>query len=205
MQPTIQRNCVVWPSAISAVRSASVERALGDEVSAPAGHVLPFPAEGLKPDDLEELKSDLRNLRGGTAFVPSMSQAWGEGKGGAPADWRANRLGADFPREMVELRQAAHDSVLSAAGVPAALFSARSDATGAREALRQFLHSTLQPLAALIAVEARAKLDPAVSFDFSRLMAADIQGKARSAKALVDAGFSLEQAAAMAGFIGADP
>ena len=101
---------------------------------------------------------------------------------------------------MVELRQAAHDSVLSAAGVPAALFSARSDATGAREALRQFLHSTLQPLAALVAVEARAKLDPGVTFDFSRLMAADIQGKARSAKALVDAGFSLEQAAAMAGF-----
>ena len=180
---------------------ANVERALGDEASAPSGHVLPAPLEAMKPDDLTELKSDLRSLKGKTAIVPSMSQSWGEGRSGAPADWKANRLGADPPSVLVDLRQAAHDAVLSAAGVPAALFSARSDATGAREALRQFLHSTLQPIGDLIAFEAQAKLDAPVVFNFDRLFASDLQGRARAFQSLVGGGMDLTQAAALSGLM----
>ena len=44
------------------------------------------------------------------------------------------------------------------------------------------------------------KIHPEVSFSFEKLMASDIQGRARSAKALVDAGFSLDEASRMTGF-----
>ena len=184
----------------TALTLAAVERTLQHEMSAASGWVLPAPTESISPTDLTELKSDLRSLAGRTSLVPSMATGWGDGRSGAPSDWQPKRFGGSPPDVLVQLRDSAHNAVLSACGVPVALFTP-NQATGVREAFRQFLHSTLQPIAELILTEAMEKLSDQISFDFSRLMAADVQGKARSAKALVDAGFSLEQAAAMAGFI----
>ena len=66
---------------------------------------------------------------------------------------------------------------------------------GKREALRQFLHSTLQPFGDMIADEARHKLAAPVRFGFDRLYAADIQGRARAYKSLVDGGMDASKAA----------
>lgn len=178
---------------------AAIESSLTNEAKSPNGWVLPHP-ETLKEGDLNDLKKDLKGLAGRTALVPSMSQNWGEGRAGSPSDWTPKRIGANPPDVMVKLRKETHEALLGAAGVPVALFSG-STAQSVREAFRQFLHATLQPLAALVQFEAQEKLSGDLTFDFSRLMAADIQGKARSAKALVDAGFSLEQSAAMSGFL----
>lgn len=183
---------------------AALEQSLGDEVVAPTGNVLPAPLSSMGESDLADLKRDLKNLKGRTSIVPSMTAGWGDGRSGAPQDWRPNRIGANPPDVLKTLRDSTHDSVLGAMGVPAALFSARSDASAAREALRQFLHSTLQPVADLVLMEIHEKLDPNITLNFDRLMAADLQGKARAAKALVDAGFTMQEAAAMAGFIDRD-
>ena len=51
-----------------------------------------------------------------------------------------------------------------------------------------FLHTTLQPIGELIATEASEKLETTVSFDFARLSAADVQGRARAFQSLVRGG-----------------
>ena len=83
--------------------------------------------------------------------------------GSAPRDdWETKRIGANPPAGEVTLLERAFREVLSACGVPAALFE-RADGTASREAFRRFLHSTLQPLGDLIALELAAKLDSPVT------------------------------------------
>ena len=180
---------------------AACERLLGNECGAASGWVLPAPLESIAPEDLTALKDDLRVLAGRTSIVPSMATSWGEGRSGAPADWQPRRLGADPPDVLVNLRNAGHDAMLGACGIPAAMFAAKTDASGAREALRQFLHTTLQPIGELIATEASEKFETVVSFDFARLSAADIQGRARAFQSLVAGGMEITQAAAASGIL----
>ena len=78
----------------------------------------------------------------------------------------------------------------------------RSDGTLAREEYRRFLHSTIQPVGAVIAGELAAKLDtPELAFDFAALGAADIQGRVRAFQGLVLAGIAVDKAAALTGLV----
>ena len=183
--------------------AANLERSLSDETGASSGAVLPHPSN-LQGDRLEALKTDLARLSGQTALVESMTKGLGEGRAGAPADWQPRRIGAHPPESLIALRADACKAVLALCGVPPSIFDGGSNANAAREGLRQYLHSTITPVAALVAEEAKVKLHPDTSFSFENLMASDLQGKARGCKALVDAGFTLEQAAKMSGFEGGD-
>ena len=181
---------------------AYTERSLGDEMSAPVGRVLPAPLESLKPGDITSLKGDLANLKGKTALVDSMSKSWGEGRSGAPAgDWVSRRIGGEPPQISVELRQSAHEAVLSSVGMSAALFSTSANANAAREAYRQFLFSVLAPIGDMVLAEVRVKMYPSAQFDYRKLMASDLQGRARSFKSLVDGGMSVEDAARVSGVL----
>lgn len=183
--------------------AANLERSLSDETGASSGAVLPHPSN-LTGDRLEALKADLAKLGGKTALVESMQKGLGEGRAGAPDDWKPRRLGAHPPESLIALRSDANKAVLALCGVPPSIFSDGANANASREGLRQYLHSTITPIAALVAVEAKEKLHPETSFSFEALMASDLQGKARGCKALADAGFTLEQAAKMSGFQGGD-
>ena len=71
---------------------------------------------------------------------------------------------------------------------------------GARESYRQFLASTIQPLARLVVEELAVKLDtPTLALDFTELRAADIASRARAFKQLVDAGMDQAKAASVTG------
>ena len=91
----------------------------------------------------------------------------------AAGRWDTKRIGADPPAAEVELLGRAFTEVVSACGAPAVLFSERGDGTARREAFRQFMHSTLEPIARLIALELTAKLEADVSINLDRLFAAD--------------------------------
>ena len=92
----------------------------------------------------------------------------------------------------------AHAEVLGACGVPPTLFSERSDGTAQRESFRRYLHSTLDPLARLIAAELSTKLETEVDVDLSAIHAADVQGRARAWRSLVGPeGAMTPEAAAM--------
>ena len=97
------------------------------------------------------------------------------------------------PEGAIRTRESVFEHVLAAAGVDPSLFATGSQ-TAKREALRAFLHSTLQPLADVIATEARAKLMADIEFGFERLFASDIQGRARAFASLTAGGMSVEDA-----------
>ena len=193
----------------SATALAGAERQLSEELSGPVGRLIPAPLDALSAtrDDgtspLSDLEAALASLKGRSALVPSLQRDALSG-GGQPTDWRSVRIGADPPESVVTLRQDGHNAILAACGVPPALFSAGTQANSAREALRQFLHTGVAPNARVIEAEARDKLMADVSLDFTGLHAADIQGRARSFKSLVDGGMALADAAAASGILIAD-
>jgi len=169
---------------------AGLEAALKAEAAHTTGYVLPSSsAEGMGNDEFTDLKGDLQKLGGGTRIVPSLG-----GRPGDPAarpgdaDWKAQRIGANPPATVVDLRSAAAIGVLAAAGIPPVLGAERADATGLREGLRQFFHTTLQPVARIVAAELGRVLEADLTLDLSALAAADVQGRARAFRALVGNG-----------------
>ena len=105
------------------------------------------------------------------------------------------RIGFDPRSTALEARERVYKPLLTAANtIPPALFG-EGRAEGKKEALRQFLYSTLQPLGDMIAGEARENLTVAFSLGFDRLYAADIQDRARAYKSQVDGGRAKAEAA----------
>ena len=82
------------------------------------------------------------------------------------------------------LRESVERSILAACGTPGELASGQADGTARREAFRQFMVGTLQPLGRVLETEASAKLDGEVCIRWHRLRAADITGRARAFNSL---------------------
>ena len=85
-------------------------------------------------------------------------------------------------------------------GVPVSLVT-DADGTSQREAWRRFVMGSVEPLLAILAVEAEAKLEIRVGFDLSKLWAHDLAGRASSFKAMVTAGMDVAKAAALTGLM----
>ena len=184
---------------------ASIEQRLMQEVSgSPVGSIVPVPAGADAEDDerFDEARSALMGLKGGLAMPETHASGLGEGRAAAPArDWQPTRLGPNPPATMVQLREAVYRAALTAYGINPGL-TEKGDGTAAREALRQ-LAIALKSIAATIAREAVRKLDapPGFRLDMSGVRAWDVQGQARSVKALTDAGMPLSQATTLAGLM----
>ena len=212
----------VEPSApwrgLSPIASASLtarllsetEAALADESSGTRGHVIPLPQGNAGDDDdddaddsLSKLQADIAKLKGGTALVETAAAGFGEGRGAAPqADWKPQRIGANPPDSLRQLRGDAEMCLLGAMGVPVELISARSDGAAVREAWRRFAHSTLAPLGEHVAAELAEKLDrPGLALDFHGLFASDITGRARAFNSMVQGGMDVAKAATLSGLI----
>lgn len=184
--------------------AAHIERSLKREAAANTGYVVPAPLDGSSPDDLEALKGDIKTLRGRTALVPGMQRAWNDaGVGPGTANWRVQRIGSDPPETLVNLRSDAALAVLGACGIPPVLFDSRSDGTSLREGFRQFLHGCISGVAEIVAAELSEKLETDVRLNFTRLHAADIQGRGRAFASMIGTGVEglpVDRAAELAGF-----
>lgn len=71
------------------------------------------------------------------------------------------------------LRSVVRRDICTAFGVPVALFAERGHGAGQHEARRRFWLGTMQPLAALLETECKAKLDSACKVSLKALRAAD--------------------------------
>ena len=183
--------------------SAETLAALADESSGARGQLLPVPTDGQDPT-VEQLRADIRKLKGQTALVETTQAGWGEGRSGAPQrDWQPSRIGANPPAPLVDLHQAASREVLAAVGVNPALFSA-GDGTAAREAWRQLLFGVVAPLGRIVQHELQAKLESDVKLGWEELRASDLGGRARAFQSMVGAGMEVEKAAALAGLLADD-
>ena len=182
--------------------SANLESSLANETGAPSGYVLPAPMSAIGDKPLADLTASLKTLKGRFALAESMGGAWkGSAAGAPPADWKQQRVGSNPPETLIKLSEDAGQRVLAACGIPPSMFAVGGDAAGARESFRQFVFSTAMPIAKVMEREASVKLGTAVQFDFAALGAADLQGRARSLKAMVDAGMPLDDARRLAGLV----
>ena len=205
--PWIGLSPLQW-ARLTGTLAANLEQRLGEEASAPVGQLLPIPQDGGADateddaDPLAGLKADLKKLRGNTALVETTAAGWGEGQGSAPqADWKPRRMGADPPAALGELYGAAGREVLNVCGIPVSL-ATDADGTSQRESWRRFIMGAVEPVAGIIADELSRKLETPISFDFSRLWAHDLAGRAQAFKGLVAGGMALEDAARISGVMG---
>ena len=181
----------------------NVEQRVADELGGPSGYVLPVPGvsdSGTDDEDddaLAPLKAQLKAMRGSTTLVETTAAAWGEGNAEAPrADWKPQRVGANPPDVLAQLRTDAANSVYSACGVPPSLFDTTS-ATAVREGWRLFVQSTIAPVASLVAHEASRKLERNVTVDVDRLIGVDQRARVFGTLARVE-GVSAQHAARIA-------
>ena len=184
------------------------ERLLANEANSPSGHALLYQGEVGTPEGTSQTRNKIEKiigkLKGGLATtVYGTPATWGDQTMSpvTPKNMEHLRLGYSPEAAMVSMRDSLMKSTFTACGVPLALFST-SDGTAAREAWRQFLHSTIAPLAAIVLKECRAKLEtPELKFDFAELRASDIVGRARAFKSLVEGGKPLEEASRITGIL----
>ena len=175
---------------------ANLEARLGDETSGAVGAVIPVP----QVSSTAQLQSDLRALRGEVTLVESVVAGWDAGETAAPnTDFSPKRIGANPPETLRGLRKDAEESILAAAGIPASVLG-RSDGSLARESYRQFQHSVIAPVALDLARQIGQVFDVELTFSLDRLMATDLAARGRFVKQMTEAGFTLDQAARLAGF-----
>ena len=171
-----------------------IERRLAEEASTVVGFMLPLPEGG----NVEALKADLKKGAGKLHIVDTTAAAWGDGTTAAPQrDWKSNRLGASPPEALGKLRSDVKNDIFGVYGIPSSIHGTGGSA---RESYRQFLSSTIQPLAKLVVEELALKLDtPTLALGFTELRAADISGRARAYGVLINAGMPPAEAAEATG------
>ena len=105
------------------------------------------------------------------------------------------------PRCLVALRRQVEESILSAAGIPQSVLTP-GQGTAAREGFRAVPYTPwIQPIALEIAGQIGARFETDVSFNFDRLMASDLSGRARAFQSMVGGGMDVSKAAALAGLM----
>ena len=171
-----------------------LEKRLAEEASTVVSYMLPLPEGG----NVDQLKADIKGGRGRLHIVDTTAAAWGDGTASAPrADWKSNRLGANPPDSLGKLRSDVKADIFGAYGIPSSIHGTGGSA---RESYRQFLSSTIQPLAKLVVEELAVKLaTPTLALDFTELRAADISGRARAYGVLINAGMPPAEAAEATG------
>lgn len=159
-----------------------------------------MPVDGAD-ESVTQLKADLATLKGNTALVQTTQSGWGAGaQQKVPREYSVQRLGADPPEALGELRGDVAADILAACGVPPSRGIPNIDGTAQRESWRRFLHSSVVPMGLLVAAELSAALGAEVGLGFDRLMASDLSGRARAIGSLVKGGMSIDEALEVAGF-----
>lgn len=176
--------------------SSETVNALADESSTPVGQLMGLPVDGNDPT-VTELKADMKTSRGKMGFLQTGD--WGA-VGTGYVDVVPKRFGASPTEHLVDLFKHSSAEVYSACGFNPSLFVS-GDSASLREAYRLALFAVIAPLAVKVEAELTAKLETEVTLGFNEMKAADVQGRARSFKAMVDGGMQLERAVALSGLM----
>lgn len=196
-------------ASITANTLGAIENAILAEANAAQGQLFILPTPQTKTNAetqaaVKAVQTSIQKARGSSVVFNVGAAQWSEaGRNSGSKSYSFERFGSEFDPTAPALREQAASDLLAALGIPPALLGRTGDGTGSREAMRQFLHGSLQPLAARIATELSDKLDAkSVRFDFTELFAADIQGRARAYGSLTKAGMDASKAERIAGLSG---
>jgi phage portal protein BeeE len=164
----------------------SVESALSETFeNAPLGSlIVPLPDTGA--DDMATMRASFRGRRGATMVIEGVAQATAAGMNPTIGQ-KPDQLSPDLSKSMTaETLAAAREGILMAYGVLPALLNRSATGPVVREAQRHLAVWQLQPIVALLAAEASAKLGTAVRIDTIRpLQVFDAGGRARALASLV--------------------
>jgi len=173
---------------LSAGLLAEIEGALHEVYrDAPIGsQIIPLP-EG-SADDMAAMRSAFRGARGRSVVIEGVAQATAAGMN-PNIGQKPDQLTPDLQKAMTaESLSAAQDAICSTYGVLPALMNRSATGPVVREAQRHLAQWVLQPLALLVAEEARRKLAAPVVIDIVRpAQAFDQGGKARAFATMVKA------------------
>ena len=177
------------------------ERALREEGSISAKTVTPMPAslEGLTQDHLNALRRSFGDRGIRNLFPPT---AMRKGADVPQTDWKAQRYGPAYEPAQSMMFAAATRAVALAYGVPNALASIGDTAPAGqalREAWRQFVIQTIEPVARLVESEVSRVLGERVALTFNRLAATDLAGRSRVLSVLLKAEVPKDEARKIAG------
>ena len=153
-----------------------------------------------QPQQLTALKNGLQAGRGKSHLFETVAGGWGQGQGAAPrGDYDVKRLCAAPPDSLGKLRADVKADIFDVYGI---LSSIHGTGGSACESYRQFLGSTIAPLAKIIIEAVAVKLaTPALAFTFEDLRAADIASRARAFKQLTSGGMDPASAESIAGLV----
>ena len=184
-----------------------LERLLKEESSGPSGYILSHMAGSVGEETQEESEERMKEVFEGliagkgatvTAELSSAPLGFNESKTEKPG-FHTTRVGANYPEQLVMLRESLRISILAACGVPPSLV-ASSSSSDSREAYRQWVFARVVPLGAIAAEELSLRLGETISLDFQNLKASDTMGRSRAYSSLVGAGMDKGEASRICGF-----
>ena len=161
-------------ASLSAALMGAIEHALMSDASTPVVSIIPTSTPQLggysESQDVGDNKTEVDVLsnaidasmrgraKGAVVTMPSATEGRDRRQQRPLTDWDVKRLGPKPETASVSLRSDAAQSVLSAMGVPPALYDPIA-ASANREAWRQFLHGSVAPVALVLQEELRRKFD----------------------------------------------
>ena len=96
----------------------NLENAMRNEAGSTVGYVLPVPSGS----NVDQLKEDIKRMKGEIAVVETTTGGWDSGFSSAPRrDYDSQRLGANIPATSVDLYKYAMEVALTACGIPSEL------------------------------------------------------------------------------------
>ena len=187
----------------TAATAANAEATAASEARIAISRLIPV-ASTLTPDQRDDTTTTLADelKRGGYFALSLIGARPGAGE-------RMNRVSVEAvqpdPSEgHLTLRREAALELIEAAGVPAVLADPRAEAQGQREGFRRFVHATIEPMARIVEAEMTAKAGLPCALNFASLFAADLAGRGRALKQMVESGVALADALDTVGLGGGD-
>ena len=175
---------------------AALETAMKREAALSHGQFMVIPQAG-ESDTQQAVTAGLAAMAGKTGVLDVDLSQWQDSSMGRAFAFQ--RLGFSYPAGTDMVYGRLCEEVSRACGIPPALVG-RSDGSALREGFRLLLHTLIAPLGQRIVEELSAKLDAPLEVDFAQLHAADVTGRARAFKGLIESGLSEAQAAQIVGF-----
>ena len=189
-------------AAATGALTAKLTESLGHEAAIAVARIIPMP-QGQSTAVSNAIKMLITDPSSGRIVLPETTKAGqGAGMGSSPQrDFRADRLGFEAPVSEEQLYRTLLMEIGAICGCPWPLMPGSGAAGPAiREAQRELLTGTIQPLGDLIIEEAARVLEAPVSIVHHKLAAADVAARARGVHILTQAGIESGRALELVGW-----
>ena len=180
--------------------AASLVHALTAEGEVPSLRIIPQPFGQSQPAADSIRAAVNTGLR--LALPETTASGGGAGRSSAPlTDWKSYTIQPEYMAAGVDLHALALQETAGVCGLPAPMVPGSAAAGPAhREAFRQFVALTVQPLGRILEAEVSRVLERPVRLTHNQLASADVASRARAFKALVENDIDRDRALALVGW-----